>query len=79
MAPRAKYKVQVFLKPDATHFLHVVTRENLGAAGSSIDNPSLNQNPNAQVIIFQNHAPDNRPYYLNRLDTKAAYDPATEK
>lgn len=79
MPPGAKYKIQVFLKPDATHFLHVVTKENLWARGSNIDNPSLNQNPNAQVTIFQNHAPDNRPYYFNRFEAKAAYDSATGK
>jgi hypothetical protein len=77
MPPGAKYKVQVFLKPDASHFLHVVTRENLGEGGSYIDSPTLNRNPSAQVTIFQNHAPDNRPYYFNRSEAKAEYDSAS--
>jgi len=74
-----KYKVQVFLRPDATHFLHVVSKENLGEGGSYIDNPTLNRNPNAQVTIFQNHAPDNRLYYFNRFEAKAKYDSAAGK
>ena len=71
----AKFKVQVFLKPDANHFLHTITKENLIADGSYLDNPALNNNPNAQVTIFQNHAPDYRASPLNKFEAKAEYDP----
>jgi len=73
----AKYKVQIFQQPGPNQFLHVVTQQNLGSEGSYIDNPALNNNPNVQVQIFQNHAPDVRsPYYLNRFEAKASYSTA---
>jgi len=73
----AKYKVQFFQQPGPNQFLHLMTRQNLGSEGSYIDNPALNNNPNAQVQIFQNHAPDVRsPYYLNRFEAKASYSSA---
>ena len=75
-----KFKLQVFLKPDANHFLHIITRENLGDEGSYLNNPLLNNNPNAQVTIFQNYAPDNRPpYNLNKFEAKAFYNSASGK
>jgi hypothetical protein len=73
----AKYKVQFFKEPGPNQFMHLVTQQNLGAEGSYIDNPALNNNPNAQVKIFQNYAPDVRtPYYLNRFEAQAAYSSA---
>ena len=75
-----KFKLQVFLKPDANHFLHIITRENLGDEGSYLNNPLLNNNPNAQVTILQNYAPDNRPpYNLNKFEAKAFYNSASGK
>lgn len=77
MPQNAKFKIQFFLKPGVNQFLHQVTAENLGAEGSYIDNPALNNNPNAQVQILQNHAPDVRkPYNVNRFEAKAAYSSA---
>jgi len=77
MPPGAKYKIEFFLKPGTNQFLHVVTQQNLGAEGSYIDHPLLNDNPNAQLKILQNHAPDVRsPYYLNRFEAKASYSTA---
>ena len=74
-----QFKVEVFLKPDANHFLHLITKENLTDMGSYIDHPALNHNPNAQFIILQNHAPDNRSNYLNKFEAKAEYNAAAEK
>jgi hypothetical protein len=70
-----KFKLQVFLKPDATHFLHIVTKQNLSDEGSEIDNPLINNNPKAQINILQNYAPDNRsPYNLNKFEAKAFFN-----
>ena len=76
----AKYKVKFFKAPGTNQFLHLVTKQNLGAEGSYIDNSALNNNPKAQVEIFQNYAPDVRtPYYLNRFEAKASYSLAAER
>ena len=73
----AKYKVQFFKEPGPKQFLHVITKQNLGAEGSYIDSPALNNNPNAQVQILQNHASEVRsPYYLNAFAAKAGYSSA---
>ena len=69
-----RFKVRVFLKPDANQFVHVMTKENLSDGVSFIDHPALNGNPDARFAIFQNHAPDNRPGYLNRYEARAEYD-----
>jgi hypothetical protein len=74
-----QFKVQIFLKPDANHFLHSITPENLRGGVSCIDNRALNNNPNAQVAIFQNHAPDNRSGALNKFAATAAYDATAAK
>lgn len=79
LATGLTFKVQVFLKPDANHFLHQVTRENLIGDGSYIDNPALNNNPNALVRIFQNHSSDNRSASLNKYEAKAEYNPTLGK
>ena len=76
MAAGLKFKVRVFLKPDANQFVHVMTKENLSDGVSVIDHPALNGNPDARFAIFQNHAPDNRPGYLNKYEAKAEYDPS---
>lgn len=72
----AKYKIQFFAKPGPGHFLHVVTQQNLGAEGTYIDNPQLNDNPGAQVKILQNHSPEVRPYNPNRFEARVAYSAA---
>jgi hypothetical protein len=77
MPEGAKYKVQFYLKPSANQFLHIFTQQNIGSEGSYIDHPSLNNNPNAQFKILQNHSPEIRtPYNLNRFEAKAAYSSA---
>ncbi len=73
----SKYKVKFFQRPGPNQFLHLVTKENSGAEGSYIDNPALNNNPGARLLILQNHAPDVRtPYNLNRFKSKAEYSTA---
>ena len=73
----SKYKVKFFQRPGPNQFLHLVTKENSGAEGSYIDNPALNGNPGARLLILQNHAPDVRtPYNLNRFKSKAEYSTA---
>ncbi len=79
MPPGLIYKIQVFPAAGPNHFLHVVTRDNLSEAASYIDTPALNNNPNAQVYILQNHAPDNRAYNLNANEARATYNPSSGK
>ena len=64
LAPGLVFKVQVFPEPGPNQFLHVVTRDNVSEGSSYIDNRAINNNPNVQLIILQNHSPDNRAYLL---------------
>ncbi len=73
MTPGSTFKVQVFLQPDTNHFLHVITQANAGFDFTILDHPALNNNPNAQVEIFQNHSPSNRPFYLFPFRAEANY------
>jgi hypothetical protein len=74
------FKVQYFLNPGPSQFLHLVTLQNLGSDGSYIDNPALNNKPNVQFTIFQNHSPDVRPgSWLNQAEAIAAYNAAAGK
>src|SRR5215208_7038810 len=60
------------MPPGPNQFLHTVTQQNLGGEGSYIDHPALNNRPNAQMQILQNHAPDVRsPYNVNRFKARA--------
>ncbi len=80
MPPGAKYRIQFFSRSSSDQFRHTATKENIGSEGSYIDNPSLNKNPNAQVKILQNYAPDYRsPYGLNGFEARAAYSSAAER
>lgn len=74
------YKVQYFLNPGANQFLHLVTQQTLGAEGSYIDNPALNNKPNAQFAIFPNHSPDIRAgSWLNPNEAKTGYSASAGK
>jgi hypothetical protein len=77
LAPGLVFKVRVFAEPGPDRFLHVVTRDNVSEAVSYIDNPAINNNPDLQLIILQNHAPDNRAFSLNAHDAKVAYNPVS--
>lgn len=70
----ATYTIKYFLRPGSNEFLHVVTKENLTANRSYINNDALNGRPDAQFQILQNHSPDFRPPpYLNPYKAAAAY------
>ncbi len=74
------FKLQVFLSPAVNQFLHIVSGASFGSVRSYIDNPAVSGNPNVDVKILQNHAPDNRsPYKLNSSEAKVEYDPAVGK
>jgi type VI protein secretion system component Hcp len=74
------YKVQYFLTPGSNQFLHLVTEQNLGAEGSYIDNPVLNNKPDAQFSIFLNHSPIIRAgSWSNPNESKAAYSASSGK
>lgn len=80
MLPGLIYKIRYFLSPGTNQFLHLITQQNLGAEGSYIDNPELNNKPNAQFTIFQNHSPDIRPgSWRNPNEAKAAYNTSSGK
>ena len=75
MLPGLTYKIQYFLSPGTNQFLHLVTQQNLGAEGSYIDNPALNNKPNVQLSIFQNHSPDIRAgSWRNPNEAKTGYN-----
>jgi pimeloyl-ACP methyl ester carboxylesterase len=76
MPPGLKYKIEFVLKPDQSHFVHVMTTQNIGSEGSYIDHPALNNNPNVRFKILQVHAPDVRPYNPNRFKAQASYSSA---
>ena len=80
MIPGLTYKVQYFLNPGPNQFLHLVTQQSLGAEGSYIDNPSLNNKPNVQFSIFPNHSPDARTgSWLNPHEVKTGYSASAGK
>ncbi len=74
--PGAKYRIQFFQRPGPDHFLHNVTRQNVGAEGSYIDSPVLNNNPNAQVKILNNASDVRSPNGLNQHPVTAGYSSA---
>lgn len=74
-----KFKLQIYLRPSADQFMHVVTKQSLGDLGSYIDHPSLNNNPRITFRFLQNHAPDYRAGALNRFEARAEYDPSVGK
>lgn len=69
------YKIKYFLTAGTNEFLHLVTQQNLGADGSYIDNPALNNKPNIQFTILQNHSPDIRAgSWRNPNEAKTGYN-----
>lgn len=67
------FKVQIFSAPNANQFLHVITQSGAGQDFTILDYPALNNNPDAKFEIFQNHSPDNRPFYLFPYRVEANY------
>ena len=74
MQSGTQFRVQYYTQPDTTHFVHIVTRDNLKKQGSYIDHEGLNNNPNAQIQFFQNLAPAIRGGIANNYDLKIQYD-----
>ena len=73
----ATFKVQYFVQPDANHFLHVVNAGgNATIPRSYLDYPVLNNQPNAQFKIFQNHS---SLYTRNPSEATAEYDAGSGK
>ena len=70
-----QFKLEVFLTPDTRHFLNTIPSGN-SVGKSYLDHPDLDYHPNARVMILQNHAPDNRSYYLNEFEAKVYCDGA---
>jgi hypothetical protein len=74
------YKIQYYINAGTNQFLHLVTQQNLGADGSYIDNPAINNKPNAQFSIIQNHAPTIRSGpWLNPNEAKTGYNAGSGK
>lgn len=74
------FKVQYTASSGPDQFLHLVTQQNLGAEGTYIDNPALNNKPNAQFAIFQNHSPEIRMgSWLNQHEAKTGYSTTSGK
>jgi hypothetical protein len=80
MLPGLIYKIQYFLMEGPNQFLHLVSQANLGAEGSYIDNPALNNKPNVQFSIMQNHSPDMRAgSWRNPNEAKTGYNASSGK
>lgn len=74
------FKVQYTISPGPDQFLHLVTQQSLGAEGTYIDNPALNNKPNVQFAIFQNHSPEIRMgSWLNQHEAKTGYSATSGK
>jgi len=80
MEPGSQFDIEYYLKPDDTHFVHVVSRENSAKEKSSyIDHAGLNDNPGAQIRIFQNWSPAVWGGNVNRNEIKIQYDANARK
>ena len=75
----AQFDVQYFVAPDESHFVHVVTKENLVKSNSYIDHAGLNGNAQAKFQFFQNAAPNIRGGLVNTNEPKFQYDDAAGK
>jgi hypothetical protein len=74
----AKFNVEYYANPDATHFVYVLPQRVHFTDISYIDYAGLNNNPNAQIRVFP-HVSANAGYLWNRLDVKVEYDAAVSK
>jgi hypothetical protein len=71
------FNLQVVLIPDANHFLHIITTGSSATVPQSyLDYPVLNNQPNAQFKIFQNHS---SVYTRNPSEAKAEYEAGSGK
>ncbi|HSU26841.1 MAG TPA: M12 family metallopeptidase [Chitinophagaceae bacterium] len=80
MAPGSQFDVTYYSKPDDTHFVHVVTKDNLVKYKNSyIDHAGLNNNPAAQFNVMQNWSPSVWGGNINRNEIKIQYDEGARK
>ena len=75
----ATYTVQYFPQPDTSHFVHVIVASSATVPRTYLEYPSLDGKPGAEFKILQNHAPDNRAFYLNQSEAKVEWDAANGK
>lgn len=74
------FKVRYFLQPGPNQFVHLINNQNTPTYNASyIDNPALNNNPTAQVKIFQNWAPSVRGGNYDRYESAAVYSSSAGK
>jgi type VI secretion system secreted protein Hcp len=79
MPEGSQFSVQYYSIPDETHFVHIVTKENLVKNFSYIDHNGLNGNSKAQFQLFQNASPNIRGGLINKDEIKATYDESAGK
>lgn len=53
MVAGTQFQIQFWTKPDATHFVHKATQQNVKNGMTRIDNPALDNHPKAYLIVFQ--------------------------
>lgn len=76
----AKFKVEYIVSADQDHFKYIVTDNLLQKDGSAlIDNPALNNNPNALFNYFLNWNPAEQKGTNNRNEIKIDYNPDAGK
>ena len=75
----AQFNVDYFVKPDDTHFTHIVTKDNLVKEKSYIDHAGLNDNAAAVFTTFQNAAPNVRGGTINKDEIKTSFDAGNGK
>jgi type VI secretion system Hcp family effector len=75
----AQFSVQYYAAADASHFVHVVSKDNLVQTNSYIDHAGLNGNAKASFQLFQNASPNIRGGQVNKDDVKSQYDEGAGK
>ncbi len=80
MPAGAKFNVEYVTNADQTHFKYIVTDDLLQRDGSAlIDNPALNNNPDAQFNYFLSWNPAEQRGTNNRNEVKIDYNPDAGK
>jgi len=74
----AKFNVEYYINPDATHFVYVLPSRTHFNDISYIEYAGLNNNPNAQIRVFPHISPT-MGYLWNRYDVKVTYDATVSK
>lgn len=74
----AQFKVEYFVNPDANHFVYTIPPRTNTNNPAYIDNPGLNNNPNAQVRVFP-HCSATIGNIWNKEEVKVEYDKTAAK